>query len=120
MFSALESGSRPVGVPFPEYYDFFMDWRTPFAIAATYCVSVAIFNPKVGKVSRVVAQSTNAKPSEKTQSGKAMTAFVFVHNLILCVYSAVTFVNMFPAMVNNFQTHSLFDAVSTGVWKEED
>lgn len=102
----------PAGVPFPEYYDFFMNWKTPLAIAAIYCVSVGLFNPKVGKVSRVVAKSANAKPAEKSQSGAAMTAFVFVHNLILCIYSAVTFYNMFPAMVRNFSTHTLHDAVS--------
>ncbi|KAG0048742.1 hypothetical protein BGZ83_006345 [Gryganskiella cystojenkinii] len=110
MFSDLETGSRPAGVPYPEYYDFFMDWKTPFGIAATYCVCVALFNPKVGKVSRMVARSVNAKPAEKTQSGAAMTAFVFVHNLLLCIYSAITFANMFPAMVKNIRTHSLFDA----------
>jgi hypothetical protein len=102
----------PAGIPFPEYYDFFMNWKTPLAIAATYTVAVSLSNPKVGKVSRVVAKSANAKPAEKTQSGSAMTAFVFVHNLILCVYSGITFYNMFPAMIKNFATHSLFDAVS--------
>ncbi|KAF9179866.1 hypothetical protein BGZ51_006470 [Haplosporangium sp. Z 767] len=106
----MEAGPMPAGIPFPEYYDFFMDWKTPLAIAATYTVAVGLFNPKVGKVSRVVAKSANAKPAEKTQSGAAMTAFVFVHNLILCVYSGITFYNMFPAMVRNFRTHTLFDA----------
>jgi hypothetical protein len=28
------------------------------------------------------------------------------------VYSGITFYNMFPAMIKNFATHSLFDAVS--------
>lgn len=102
----------PAGIPFPEYYDFFMDWRTPLAIAGTYTAFVTLCNPKVGKVSRVVAKSANAKPAEKSQSGAAMTAFVFVHNLILCIYSAITFYNMFPAMIKNFATHTLHDAVS--------
>ena len=51
----------PVGIPFPEYYDFFMDWKTPLAIAGTYTLAVSLFNPKVGKVSRAVAKSSNAK-----------------------------------------------------------
>ncbi|KAF9110663.1 hypothetical protein BGX27_006036 [Mortierella sp. AM989] len=106
----MESGPMPAGIPFPEYYDFFMDWRTPVGIAATYVVAVNLFNPKVGKVSRVVAKSTNAKPAEKTESGSAMTAFVFVHNLILCIYSGITFYHTFPALVNSFRTHSLYDA----------
>ncbi|KAF9154683.1 hypothetical protein BG015_000211 [Linnemannia schmuckeri] len=106
----MESAPMPAGIPFPEYYDFFMNWKTPLAIAATYTLAVSLFNPKVGKVSRVVAKSANAKPAEKTQSGAAMTAFVFVHNLILCVYSGITFYNMFPAMIKNFATHSVFDA----------
>jgi hypothetical protein len=102
----------PAGIPFPEYYDFFMDWKTPLAIAGVYTLAVSIFNPKVGKVSRVVAKSQNAKSSEKTESGAAMTAFVFVHNLILCLYSGITFYYMFPALINNFRTHKLHDAVS--------
>ncbi|KAF9433582.1 hypothetical protein BGZ76_009249, partial [Entomortierella beljakovae] len=106
----MASTTMPAGIPFPEYYEFFMDWKTPLAIGAAYTLAVTIFNPKVGKVSRVVAKSTNAKPAEKTESGKAMTAFVFVHNLILCIYSGITFYNMFPAMINNFRTHGLHDA----------
>jgi len=112
MHATMESGPMPAGIPFPEYYDFFMNWKTPLAIAATYCISVGLFNPKVGKVSRVVAKSANAKPAEKSQSGAAMTAFVFFHNLVLCIYSAITFYNMFPAMIRNFSTHTLHDAVS--------
>jgi hypothetical protein len=108
----MEAGPMPAGIPFPEYYDFFMDWKTPLAIAGAYTLSVSLFNPKVGKVSRVVAKAQNAKPAEKTESGLAMTAFVFVHNLILCLYSGITFYNMFPALINNFRTHSLHDAVS--------
>ncbi|KAF9916244.1 hypothetical protein BX616_004267, partial [Lobosporangium transversale] len=79
----MKSAPMPAGIPFPEYYDFFMDWKTPLAIAATYAICVSLFNPKVGKVSRVVAKSTNAKPTDKTESSAAMTAFVFVHNLLL-------------------------------------
>ncbi|KAF9348710.1 hypothetical protein BGX26_012888 [Mortierella sp. AD094] len=113
MRSGFEVAPMPAGIPFPEYYDFFMDWKTPFAIASIYGITVTMLNPKEGKVSRVVAKSSaseNTKPMKESQSGPAMTAFVFTHNLILCVYSAITFYNMAPAMVQNYRTHSIYDA----------
>ncbi|KAF9171516.1 hypothetical protein BGX21_007828 [Mortierella sp. AD011] len=106
----MVSGPMPVGIPFPKYYDFFMDWKTPLAIGATYVITVNLFNPKVGKVSRVVAKSTNAKPAEKTESSATMTAFVFVHNLLLSIYSGVTFYHTFPALIESYRTHNLYDA----------
>ncbi|KAF8977924.1 hypothetical protein BGZ46_007000 [Entomortierella lignicola] len=111
--SRLDIAPMPAGIPFPEYYDFFMDWKTPFTIASVYALSVTMLNPKEGKVSRVVAKSSageNAHPVKESQSGSAMTVFVFLHNVILCVYSAITFYHMAPAMVHNYRTHSVYDA----------
>ncbi|KAI8598124.1 fatty acid elongase [Dissophora ornata] len=110
MLSIIESGPRPVGIPFPEYYDFFMYWKMPFTVAGAYCIAVTLLNPKVGRVSRVVARdsNTNVKVIERTESGHLMTAFVLVHNVILCIYSPITFYNMAPAMVENIaRTHFL-------------
>ncbi|KAF9435952.1 hypothetical protein BGZ76_005173 [Entomortierella beljakovae] len=106
----MDTLQMPAGVPFPEYFELFMDWKTPLVIATAYAILVHHYNPKVGKVSRVVAKSAHAKSSEKSQSGSAMTAFVFVHNLVLCIYSGMTFYKMLPAVINNYRTHNLFDA----------
>ncbi|KAG0302822.1 hypothetical protein BGZ98_007196 [Dissophora globulifera] len=111
--ATLQPGPRPAGVPFPEYYDLFMDWKTPFALASLYCLMVTLWNPKEGKVSRMVASSSSApvKPAQKSESGSLMTAFVFVHNVLLCLYSALTFYNVAPALVHSYRTHSFYDAL---------
>jgi hypothetical protein len=101
------------GIPFPELYEFFMDWKTPVAIATTYAVCVHLFNPsaEAAKLSRVEAKNTGVNNASK--SSKFMTAFVFVHNLILAIYSGVTFVNMAYNMHKLFNRgSSIHDAVS--------
>lgn len=101
------------GVPFPEYYEFFMDWKTPLAIAATYATVVHLLNPSAesAKLSRVEAKNRGINNASK--SSKFMTAFVFVHNLLLSVYSAITFINMAQAMHKLFNRgNNLHDAVS--------
>lgn len=104
MEALFPSGSpMPAGIPYPEYYDFLMNWKTPLVIAGLYTISVALLNPSTSKVSRVVAKSaTDATPAKVSQSSSAMTAFVFVHNLLLCAYSAVTFFNMARGMTASF------------------
>ncbi|KAG0224939.1 hypothetical protein BGW41_004875 [Actinomortierella wolfii] len=104
---------KPDGILYPEYFDVLVNWRTPFIAAALYVLMVVLLNPKEGKVSRVVAASSNKQANAKqlSKSGPAMTALVFVHNLILCVYSAWTFHGMFLAWHTTFKTHSFMDAV---------
>lgn len=109
---------RPIpGIPFPQYYELMMDWKTPIAIAATYAICVHLFNPSAAsaKLSRVEAK--NRGVGSATKSSKAMTAFVFVHNLILAVYSGVTFINMAYNMHKLFNRgSSLHDSVSILYW----
>lgn len=101
------------GIPYPEFYEFFMDWKTPVAIAATYAVLVHIFNPSAesAKLSRVEAKNRGINNASK--SSKFMTAFVFLHNLFLSLYSAITFINMAQSMHKTFNRgSSIHDAVS--------
>lgn len=101
------------GIPFPEYYEFFMDWKTPVAIASVYAICVHLFNPspESAKLSRVEAKNRGVGNASK--SSKFMTAFVFVHNLILSVYSGITFINMAQNMHKSFNRgSSIHDAVS--------
>lgn len=100
------------GIPFPELYEFFMDWKTPVALAATYAVCVHLFNPSVesAKLSRVEAKNRGVNNASK--SNKFMTAFVFVHNLLLSIYSGITFIYMAQNMHKLFNRgSSLHDAV---------
>jgi hypothetical protein len=108
----------PEGILYPEYFDVLVNWRTPIAVAALYVLMVVLLNPKQGKVSRVVAADNAAKggdgkkKQELSTSSPAMTALVFVHNAILCVYSAWTFYGMFFAWKKAFATHTFMEAVS--------
>lgn len=108
---------KPEGIIYPEYFDVLVNWRTPVSVAALYVLMVVLLNPKEGKVSRVVAADSAAKGDKKKQpelssSSPAMTALVFVHNAILCVYSAWTFYGMFFAWKKAFATHTFMEAVS--------
>lgn len=85
------------GIPFPEYYEFFMDWKTPIALATTYAIVIHTLNPKSNKASRVEAKNKGIK-DVSNKSGPLMTGFVFLHNLALAIYSGVTFVNMAIAL----------------------
>ncbi|KAG0310360.1 hypothetical protein BGZ99_000432, partial [Dissophora globulifera] len=109
---------QPAGILFPEYYDILVNWRTPILAAALYIIVVVALNPKQGKVSRVVAADNAAKATavgdnkqDLSQSTPFITALVFVHNTILCLYSAWTFHGMFFAWKKSFETHSFMDAI---------
>ncbi|KAI9491649.1 ELO family [Zychaea mexicana] len=109
------------GVPFPEYYEFFMDWKTPVAIASTYAVAIHLLNPKDGKLSRVEAK--NRGVSNASSSSKFMTAFVFLHNFALAVYSMITFYNMASGMKRawfqrDVDTHYAYCDTDEFLWDE--
>ncbi|KAI7870191.1 ELO family [Spinellus fusiger] len=90
------------GVPFPEYYELMMDWKTPIAVAATYAIVIHLLNPSsnVAKLSRVEAKSRGI--NNTTRSSSAMTCFVFLHNLALAVYSMVTFYHMARGLYRSY------------------
>ncbi|KAL1921031.1 uncharacterized protein VTP21DRAFT_11666 [Calcarisporiella thermophila] len=71
--------SLPNGVPFPEWYTFFMDYRTPTIIAALYATVVHFIN------SRLPPRQTAARQP----SSRPFKAFVFAHNLALCIFSII-------------------------------
>ncbi|KAF9114172.1 hypothetical protein BGX27_011528 [Mortierella sp. AM989] len=109
---------QPKGILYPEYHDILVNWRTPFIIAGLYVLMVVLLNPKQGKVSRVVAADNAAKGAgsnkqkeEMSQSTPFITTLVFVHNTILCVYSAWTFYGMFFAWKKALSTHTFMEAV---------
>ncbi|KAF1798884.1 ELO family [Mucor lusitanicus] len=110
------------GIPFPEYYEFFMDWKTPVAIASVYAICVHLFNPSPAsaKLSRVEAK--NRGESNASKSSKFMTAFVFVHNLILSIYSGITFINMAQNMHKLFNRgssiHDAYCDMDSFLWNE--
>nr|CAG8552099.1 5557_t:CDS:10 [Entrophospora candida] len=132
--SYFKSVEAPKNIPFPQYYDVVMDWKFPLTVAAIYAIVITLLNPKPQStslnkninsynVSRAVAQSKGLKVSNIKQSGQFMTAIVFIHNLILCLYSLITFVSMGSTFVNNFYDHrnNLMDAYCDrdgSLWEE--
>ncbi|KAI9276803.1 ELO family [Phascolomyces articulosus] len=109
------------GIPFPEYYEFFMDWKTPVAIAGTYALTIHLLNPKNGKLSRVEAK--NKGVANASSSSKLMTSFVFLHNLALAVYSMITFYNMASGMKRSWfqrdvDMHDAFCDKDENLWDD--
>ncbi|CAG8476607.1 12284_t:CDS:2 [Funneliformis mosseae] len=105
LFSRNSTTPPSKGIPFPEYYPNVMDYRFPLTIASLYIISVSLFNPRSNAVSRIVAKQKGLK-IKNTQSSPLMTAFIFLHNLALCVFSIITFINMGRAFFMNFVKHS--------------
>lgn len=92
MASSIDKLQPIPNIPFDSVYEFFMDWKTPLAIAATYATVIHFLNPASTALSRVEAKKRGIESSSK--SSKPMTAFVFLHNLALAIYSIITFYNM--------------------------
>src|ERR1044072_1878495 len=111
IFSRNSTAPTPKGIPFPEYYPYAMDYRFLLTMASLYVISVSLLNPKSNAVSRIVAKQKGMKATN-TKSSPLMTSFIFLHNLALCLYSLVTFINMGSAFVMNFKRHNFTDAVS--------
>ncbi|KAI9323096.1 ELO family [Dichotomocladium elegans] len=86
------------GIPYSEFYEFVMDWKTPFAIAGAYALTIHLLNPKSSKLSRVEAKNQGSIDKVSKKSNPVMTAFVFLHNLALAIYSMVTFYHMAQGM----------------------
>ncbi|KAJ1976718.1 hypothetical protein H4R35_002579 [Dimargaris xerosporica] len=113
---ALPQTPPPVPVdslPFPEWFPFFMHWKAPLTIALIYAVAVKYFNTKQPDgVSRVQAKQLD-KPvaASRLQQSSLFTAVVFLHNLALCVYSAVTFMAVVPVVVRELSRQSLVTVV---------
>ncbi|KAF7723873.1 hypothetical protein EC973_001545 [Apophysomyces ossiformis] len=99
------------GVPYPEFYELVMDWKTPVTIAASYAVVIHLLNrlQAPSNLSRVEAKNRGVQSTVKPS--KFMTTFVFLHNLALAVYSMVTFYHMARGMHRSYNRgQSVHDA----------
>ncbi|ORY90365.1 ELO family [Syncephalastrum racemosum] len=114
------------GIPFPEFYELFMDWKTPLIIASTYALTIKLLNPSssASKLSRVEAKNRGVDDAaKKSTSSKLMTPFVFLHNLALAVYSIITFYNMATGMKRawfdrNISMHDAFCDKDEFLWDD--
>ncbi|CAG8690515.1 36992_t:CDS:2, partial [Racocetra persica] len=108
--TAYPTTPPPSNLPFLQLYPIFMDYRFPVLFAIIYVVSVSILNPSSNNVSRIVAMQKGLKASSVKKSSDSMTTFVFLHNLVLFIFSFAAFANVTPALVKNYTTHSFTDA----------
>lgn len=83
----------PSGIPFPEFYQASMNWRTPVTGILMYLTVVYLWTIRVLKKQKQTDVSKKPSISCKTGNG-VMTPFVFLHNLALAIYSGLTFYKM--------------------------
>lgn len=91
-------------------YDAFLDWRVPLTVSGVYVCTVALWN-KVnrGRISASPSKSSSSqKPVKKEFS--FFDTLVLVHNLILMVYSFISFISTLPIMVDGFMNLPLGEA----------
>ncbi|KAJ1967023.1 hypothetical protein IWQ62_002105, partial [Dispira parvispora] len=117
-------------LPLGSLYPWVMHWKTPLIVALIYSVTVTYCNTKqTGGLSRVQAKQLQAdktgtvqKPTKsRGKSSPWFTAFIFLHNLTLCIYSGITFAKVAPVMYQQFTTQSFYDAMCDTrqvIWKE--
>ncbi|KAJ3056985.1 hypothetical protein HK097_001929 [Rhizophlyctis rosea] len=103
--------SLPLGALYPA----FTNWRVPVITALIYFVTVKAINPKPAKssfpsaVAAAAAEATSGsspavqeKPSAPAFTRTAwFKTLVVMHNIALCVFSGVTFLNIAPVWVRN-------------------
>ncbi|KAI7858747.1 fatty acid elongase [Circinella umbellata] len=87
----------PPGIPFSEFYQASMNWRTPVAGIFMYLTIVYLWTIRVLKKQKQIDGSKKTSTSSKTSSG-VMTFFVLLHNLTLAIYSGLTFYKMATAL----------------------
>jgi hypothetical protein len=85
-------------IPFGAYYNALNNWKFPVLFSMTYYIIVSIWKNSLSP------ESKNKKTS------LVFTAFVFAHNVFLCLFSCATFLNTFQRFILNFQTRPFLAA----------
>ncbi|KAL7751390.1 hypothetical protein RI367_003250 [Sorochytrium milnesiophthora] len=85
-------------IPFPQLYTSLEGWSTPLTIALSYASVVTLWN------------SASGQKTPSWTKTSAFTAFVFLHNVLLAVFSALTFVNVVPQFASYLRSRPLRDA----------
>lgn len=80
----------------------FLDWKIPVATAIAYYASVKFINQRI-----VAASAAGSKP---VKSSLPFTALVFLHNVLLCVFSATCFAVTAPLWLENVRSRPLLEA----------
>ncbi|OMJ15986.1 Elongation of fatty acids protein 3 [Smittium culicis] len=77
---------------------------------ALYVGAVHYFQPPADKssISRVEAKRQNKASAKKSENSFLFTAFVFLHNLFLAVYSGWTFACSFPILADTISKEGFF------------
>ncbi|KAI8810224.1 fatty acid elongase [Cladochytrium replicatum] len=91
--------SFPLGFLYP----ILVSWEFPIFTSAAYFFIVKAVNPP---------PRPKGTPAPKEEKNSALfTAFVFLHNLALFVFSAATFLSMTPVVLRNFSSKSYTEAL---------
>ncbi|OMH86103.1 putative elongation of fatty acids protein [Zancudomyces culisetae] len=80
-------------------------------IIFTYVILVHVLQPPKEKstVSRIEAKKSTKDIGKVAKQNSALTAFIFLHNTFLCLYSAWTFVKSAPLVYKVFTTEGVCD-----------
>ncbi|KAI9179226.1 hypothetical protein H9P43_005889 [Blastocladiella emersonii ATCC 22665] len=91
MASALPNDAFRATMPLAWLEPILADWRVPAAVAVVYGATVVALNPT----------KAQAAANRGKGSGPLMTAAVFLHNVVLCAFSAWVFVGAAPIFARN-------------------
>ncbi|RKP35598.1 ELO family, partial [Dimargaris cristalligena] len=106
-------------LPWPSLFPWAMHWKTPVLTAIVYAATVKYINTQqpTGGLSRVQARYRKAAEG----ASMAFTTFVVLHNLLLCVYSAVTFYHavttLHQRVQNEYSWHGVLCDTEEKFWR---
>lgn len=117
--SARKIGRQAPETLFEKIHVASLDIRTPIIASILYVIVVSYFS-RINRARAAAAAVKSTRTSSRT--GKASTeakesrftpfkCVVIAHNVLLCAYSAFTFLSVFPILFKPYLTGSIFEAV---------
>lgn len=96
----LPSAENASKLPLGFLYEELVDWKLPVFFTVVYYVTVSIWK-------QFIKKETKPQPSSLLFKGS-----ILLHNVFLCVFSALCFFNVLPRVIHNYSTRSFNDAVN--------
>lgn len=90
----------------------------PLATAAIYLIAIEFIQPTVAQAKAYTVAALAAKAEQKAKKLPKTRALadwlIILHNVILCVFSVITFAYTFPVMLADYQTGGTLKALCGG------
>jgi hypothetical protein len=127
VYDAFNASSRKLAGPlaaqsaFEKFHHLSLDYRFPIVASILYVITVSFFSRLNRQKGAAVQSPLTAKgssgrgkgaPSAEESRFTPFKCLVIAHNVLLCVYSAFTFLSILPILLKPYFSFSVLEAVS--------